>query len=159
MAISTKKKNQIIADHKAGRFDTQQQLLKHYQVDRKTLVKILEGISSTNTDIVEAGIAYENAKKSLKNPVEEKAVEKAVDEKIKHMDFFKNATLKNASVMMKKVDDKMAIHEHKAVQETLDKGMISMGLAERHAPRANITQNQAQQQDTEVTNNLKVTFE
>ena len=83
MALTTNRKNKIIADHKAGRFKSNTALAKHYKVDPKTVKKITMGISQENAEAVEAGVIYENAKKSLKNPVEIKAIETAVKEKTK----------------------------------------------------------------------------
>ena len=138
--LSDRQKKNIIALYKTGEYN-KTQLAKKYKVDEKTIRNITENAEPSNADIVEAGVNYEVLKKSVKSPTEIKAIEKVVDDKTKHLEFFKNATLKNASVMMKKVDGEMAIHEHKAVQETLDKGMISMGLADRHAPRMEVTNN------------------
>ncbi len=81
MALTTNKKNKIIADHKAKRFKSNAALAKHYKVDPKTVKKITMGISQDNAQAVEAGVAYENSKKSLKNPVEIKAIETAVEER------------------------------------------------------------------------------
>ena len=81
MALSTRKKNMIIADWKAGRFKNFSEVAKRYKIDYKTAKKILVGISQTNAEIVEAGVKYEMAQKSIKNPVEKMAVEIAVKEK------------------------------------------------------------------------------
>ena len=153
MAISTKKTNMVIASWKTGSFKSYTAIAKHFKISTKTAQKIIGDNAQDNADVVALGIEYEKAKKSTKNPHEIKAIEKVVDDATKHLEFFKQATLKNASVMMKKVDEKMPIHEHKAVQDTLDKGLISMGLAERHAPRAMNIQQQAQQQSKEEVDN------
>ena len=76
MALTTNKKNKIIADWKAGRFNTAYAISKEYKIDQKTAQKIIDGFSQGNADIVAIGTAYEIAKKSIKNPVEKKAIEK-----------------------------------------------------------------------------------
>ena len=139
MALSTRKTNMIIADHKAERFDTQTALLKHYKIDRKTLVKILEGITTTNAHVVEAGVKYKNALNSLNNPVEKKAVENVV--KIRTIadeieDVVFEATLSNVKAVkneLKEENKEPTLYDRKTGQECLDKALITAGKASRHA--------------------------
>jgi len=162
MALSTKKKNLIIADHKAGRFDTQTALLKHYKIDRKTLLKILEGISSTNTDIVDLGVAYESAKKSLKNPVEIKAVENVVKQRTIADDIKDealSATLLNIRSVKKKIqlEEVETMQEHRHAQETIDKALISAEVVPRFAPKVEVNNTNAQQNNEQKI--IKVVYE
>jgi len=83
MALSTRKKNQIIADWKAGRFQSYYAIAKHYKINEKTAKKILENIPHENAYIVEVCSIAEEAIKSVKNPVELNAVENAVKERLK----------------------------------------------------------------------------
>ena len=46
-------------------------------------------------------------------------VEKEIEERTKHLQFFTNATLKNMSSMMKKIGDNTVIVEHKIAQAAL----------------------------------------
>ena len=46
-------------------------------------------------------------------------VEKEIEERTKHLQFFTNATLKNMSSMMKKIGDDTVIVEHKIAQAAL----------------------------------------
>lgn len=80
MALSTRKKNIIIADWKTGKYANPNALAKAYKVDRKTVIKLIDGISPENASTVEAGVKYE-LEKSQKNPTEKMAIEKAVKEK------------------------------------------------------------------------------
>ena len=158
MALSTRKKNLIIADHKAGRFETQTALLKHYKIDRKTLVKVLEGISSTHAEIVEAGVVYESAKKSLKNPVEIKAIENVVKQRTIADDIKDEVligTLRNVKSISKKVESEQveSMQDHKHAQDAFDKALITAGAADRHAPKSDT--NIAVQ--TNVQNNIELT--
>jgi len=129
----------IIADFKAGRFDTQSALLKHYKIDRKTLVKILEGISATNAHVVEAGVKYKNALNSLENPLEKKAVEIVVKERSiadQIEDEVFQATLSNVKAIRSEVKEEnkeLSLTDRKVGQETLDKALITAGKAARHA--------------------------
>lgn len=149
----------IIADHKAGRFETQKALLDHYKIDRKTLVKILEGISSTNTDIVELGVAYESAKKSLKNPVEIKAIENVVQQRTiadEIQDVVLSGTLANLRSAKSKIEreEVETMQEHRHAQELFDKALITAGKADRFAPKQDI--NLA---NTQVTEAPKIIFQ
>lgn len=154
LALSTKKKNQIIADHKAGRFDTQTALLKHYKIDRKTLLKILGGISSTNKEIVELGVLYESAKRSLKSPVEIKAIENVVKQRTIADDIkdeVLSATLLNIKSVKKKIqsEEVESMQEHRHAQEMLDKALITAEIAPRFAPKTDVNLVNAQQNNTE----------
>jgi len=104
MALTTNKKNKIIADWKTGKFKSYTQIAKHYKIDPKTAKKILNGIQQSNADIVEAAVVVDNAKKSIKNPVEFKAVENAIEERIQNVEFFKSSALKNQGIANKAVD-------------------------------------------------------
>lgn len=144
MALSTRKKNLIIADYKAGRFEKQTELLKHYKIDRKTLVKILEGISPTNTEIVDLGVAYESAKKSLKNPVEIKAIENVVKQRTiadDIEDLALSGTLANLRSVKAKIEKEEVetMQDHRHAQEVFDKALITAGKADRHAPKSDVT--------------------
>ena len=55
-------------------------------------------------------------------PQQQKVVEDAVTERLRHLDFFKRSTMKNLSTMMRKVDETLTIQEHSAAQTALQKG-------------------------------------
>ena len=78
MAISTKKKNIIIAMWKTGEFKSATALAKHYKISTKTAQKIIAEIDHSNKDIVDLGVQYEMAKNSTKNPHEINTIEKVV---------------------------------------------------------------------------------
>lgn len=54
--------------------------------------------------------------------MEKQVVTKEVDDRIKHIEFLNKLTIKNLSVMGKKIDSDMDFAEHKLVQETINKG-------------------------------------
>ena len=45
-----------------------------------------------------------------------------IDDRLKHLEFFKRSTMKNLSTMMRKVDETLTIQEHSAAQTALQKG-------------------------------------
>lgn len=150
MAISTKRKNQIIAEWKAGLFTSYNAVAVHYKVDPKTVKKILDGISQSNADIVDVGAKYESAKKSIKNPNEIKAIEKAIlirtiADDIE--DVALDGTLLNVKSVKKKIEleELNTMQDHKTAQETFDRALITAGKAPRHANttinNTNATQN------------------
>jgi len=94
MALSTRKKNIMIADWKAGRFPSAYALAKAHKVSDKTATKLIKGIPQENIEAVEAGVKYEMAKKSVKNPIEQTAIERVVKEKTKE-ERMKDAVLDN----------------------------------------------------------------
>jgi hypothetical protein len=73
------------------------------------------------------------------------AIEQVVNEKTKHLQFINNLTLKNLSVMAKKVNEDTTIYEHKIVAETVDKSAITLGVADRHAPKIELNNTNATQ--------------
>jgi len=81
MAISTKKKNLIIAMWKTGKYKSYTSIAKHYKISTKTAQKIIGSNTHSNEDIVEMGVVYESAKKSIKNPHEITTIERAVEER------------------------------------------------------------------------------
>ena len=82
MALSTRKKNIIIADWKTGAF-TKKELEKKHKISFKTLDKLISGIMATNADAVSVLHDAEMVKNSIKNPVELKAVENVVKSRLK----------------------------------------------------------------------------
>ena len=123
MAISTRKKNMIIADWKTGKFKSYYSIAKHHKINEKTAKKILDKIPHENSDVVEVCVVAESAKKSVKNPIELKAVENAVQERLK-VDEISNLLL-----------DKMKIHlqngkAQKVVTESIGEGGSSAAVIE-----------------------------
>ena len=150
MALTTNKRNKIIAEWKVGKYTSHNAVANAYKIDPKTVKKILDGISQSNVDIVSVGATYEIAKKSIKNPTELKAIEKRVIElsiadQVEAEAF--SATLENIRSVRKKIQleevDNMQDHRH--AQATIDQALISVGKAARHAPKQDINLTNAQQ--------------
>ncbi len=153
MAISTKKKNIIIAEWKTGIYKSKTALAKEYKLDPKTVTRILTGISQDNTDIVEVGVIAENAKKSLKNPIELRAVEKAVktltesealinnltvqalqgiQEVLKDKKVKKPIKMKNGDFdIIEQVDHDLTPIDFKNCIDGIDKASVTLGVNER----------------------------
>ena len=171
MALSTKKKNIIIADWKTGAY-TKKQLEKKHKTTYKTLAKIIQGIEPTNADIVRVCSEAENAKKSIKNPHEIKAVETVVKERLKvqeignkildKLDRFldngkaqKVVTLGQGDGVSKSeiVEYDLQAKDYKDLADTVDKASVTLGVNKRFSEPTKIENTNAQQnnQDTTIT--------
>lgn len=159
MALSTRKINQIKAEWKAGKYKTAYAVGKAHGIDRKTAEKIIEGISQSNADIVEVCVLAENAKNSLKNPVEKKVIEAMVKERTTADEIEETVllgTLANVRATKKEVEvnNELSIFDRKNAQELFDKALITSGKAPRHSNQnINVQTNTAVQ-----TNNITVEF-
>lgn len=112
-------KNKILAEWKTG--VSQNQLSKNYSLSVATINKICKGIEQENIILVNTQAQINRALQE-KSEQEVNAIQKAVEERTKHLLFFDNATLKNLSLMMQKIDKNSSIQEHKTAQDTIAKG-------------------------------------
>jgi hypothetical protein len=108
---------------------------------------------------VEIGVAYESAKKSLKNPVEIKAIENVVKQRTIADDIKDealSATLLNIRSVKKKIEleEVETMQDHRHAQETLDKALITAEVAPRHAPKVEVNNTNAQQNNTPTQINI-----
>jgi hypothetical protein len=152
MAISTKKKNIIIAMWKTGEFKSFTAIAKHYKISTKTAQKIINETPQENESIVEIGVQYEMAKKSTKNPHEINTIEKVVQERVKASNLIYDLTNLNLEKLeshlrenkkSEKINVGDGVHQfemvelgtsdYKNAQETIDKASITMGVNQRHA--------------------------
>lgn len=156
MALSTRKKNQIIADWKTGKYPSAYALSKAYKVSDKTVTKLTNGIPQANAHIVEVCVQAEHAINSVKNPIERKAVEIAVKEQsisdqIEGIVF--EATLGNVTAIKTELcaeKNKLTMFDRKIGQDTIDKALITVGKANRHAPRVEVNNTNALQNNTQI---------
>jgi len=170
MALSTRKKNQIIADWKAGRFQSYYAIAKHYKINEKTAKKILENIPHENAYIVEVCSIAEEAIKSVKNPVELNAVENAVKERLKvheitHdiLDGISKLTKGGkaqkvvteseggGSNSAKVIDYDLQADDYKKLADAVDKVSVTQGINQRHA-NTNLQVNTQVNNETNIQN-------
>jgi len=177
MALSTRKKNMIIADWKTGKFKSYNAIAKHYKIDSKTAKKILYGISHENADVVDVCVVAESVKKSVKNPIELNAIEKAVIERIK-VDEISNLLLdkmkkhivngKAQKVVTESIGEggssatvveyDLQADDYKKLADAVDKVSVTTGVNERFSQsQVNIqNNNQNNQQNNIETNGITV---
>ena len=141
-------KSSILADWHTGHFSLRQMELKH-NIGRTTISKIVKGITPKHKDKVDTLIAI---KTELSKEVDKEvdSVDKVVAAKTKHLQFLHNATLKNISVMVKKLDEDATIQDHKTAQDAIDKAGQTLGVIERFAPKQDINLTNAQQNNIVV---------
>jgi len=162
MALSTRRTNMIIADWKTGKFSSYYAISKHHKISQPKAKEILVNIPQSNTDIVEAGVAYEKAKNISNNLVEQKAIEIAVKERTisdQIEDVVFEATLSNVKAIKEEVreDNKeLTLYDRKTGQEGLDKALVTAGKAQRFA-NSQVTVNT--QNNLTQENNLSIEWE
>jgi len=68
-----------------------------------------------------------------------------VEEYLRSKDLIFKSTLKNISMMAKKLNDGSTIAEHKLAQDTIDKASLTLGVNQRHSNTQVSIENQNQQ--------------
>ena len=125
------------------------QIAKDFEVSTATVHKLVKDLTPKLKDEVKAEIAI---KSKLLNESESlvKAFDDEVKEKTRNREFLNNATLKNVSTMIKKVNEETTIGEHFTVQQTIDKAGQTLGVIDRFAPKQDINLTNAQQNNITV---------
>ncbi len=146
--LTNEDKESILAEFHTGVYSNNE-LAKRWNTSHTTVNKIVKDLKPKNSGIVSSQIANrtELAEQSFK---EVSAVETAVKEKTKHLEYINNLTLKNLSVMAKKINEDTTIAEHKMISEAVDKSAITLKVAERHAPKTTIENSNNQQTINEI---------
>lgn len=119
--LSDGDKKRLVTDLMAGT-QSVRQLAKKYGVSNATIQNYKEEIDPQSEQVINAGVAYRTGLAQIEDQQKVNAIVNAVDERTKHIQFLNNATLKNVATMMKKIDEKTTIYDHKLVQDTIAKG-------------------------------------
>lgn len=129
------------------------QIAKDFEVSTATVHKLVKDLTPKLKDELKAEIAIKSKVLGESESLV-KAFNDEVNEKMRNKEFLNNATLKNISTMIKKVNEETTIGEHFTAQQTIDKAAITLELAPRHAnQQINV------QTNTEVNNNtLEIKF-
>jgi len=144
--LNNEQRELILADFHTGAF-TQRKLARKYKVSTATINNITKGLAPAHEAKVNAKVTL-TAQMAILSEHEVNAIDAVHLEKTRHIQFINNLTLKNLSAMAKKVNNDTTIAEHKMIAETTDKAAITLGVAERHAPKA--------VQAVQVNNNVEV---
>ena len=119
--LNEKDKQRLHEDLLAGT-ETIRSLAKKYEVSPAAIMKYKALIDDESEQIVNAGVAYRTGLSKIEDQKKVNAIVNAVDERTKHITFLNNATLKNISTMIKKIDEKSTMYDHKLAQDTIAKG-------------------------------------
>lgn len=136
--ISQPIKDGIIADWRTGEY-SQQALADKYDVSKGVANKLCKGIEQDTAPIVTAGIQYKQGL-AVNDDRNVTAINEAVTERIKHIQFFTDVTVKNISAMSDKLDATLTIVEHKHAQEAIAKAKETV-LGKEASTQVNIQNN------------------
>ena len=110
-------RDEILADWKTGKF-TERELAYKHKISPSTAHNIVKGVGKTLEQLINKQVEINQEVAEL--PAQEiSKFKQEVDERTKHMQFFTNATLKNVSLMAKKLTAQTSIIEHRQAQATL----------------------------------------
>ena len=139
-------KEQLLADHRTGGY-TQRQLAKKHKISVAMVNRITKGVEKDLAPLVNT-VSDAKAAIALHTEQEVNAISEQIEQRTQHLKFIHNASLKNASVMMKKIGGDTSIAEHKLAQETLNKTGEALGVIDKGGPSINIDNTNAQQNIT-----------
>ena len=128
--ITDRKRNNIVAKWKTGVY-TQRELAKTYNVDVATINKIVKEIPKENADLVEAGVVFENAKKSTKSQQEISEINKAIEYRLKKEFSEDNKRVKVYDLSYKLIDVVEDLLKNKKVKEKINVGIGVQEFQER----------------------------
>jgi len=101
MALTTNKRNKIIAEWKAGIYPSMAQLAKVHKVSAKTISRITKDISQDNAYLLEVQTALEIEKRSLKSPIEVAVIDREVIKRTKQAQIDGKIQIKSRKILNK----------------------------------------------------------
>lgn len=128
--LTDRKRNNIVAKWKTGVY-TQRELAKTYNVDVATINKIVKEIPKENADLVEAGVVFENAKRSTKSQQEISEINKAIEYRLKKEFSEDNKRVKVYDLSYKLIDVVEDLLKNKKVKEKINVGIGVQEFQER----------------------------
>ncbi len=166
MAISTRKKNLVIADWKTGAYSLNA-LAKKHKISVNSVKKICTKIPQENAEVVELCTIAESAKKCTKNAQEILAVEEVVKNRLMVYDI-SNTILQGIEKLAKGgkaqkvvteslgeagssasvVEYDLQSKDYKDLQDAVDKASLTLGVNQR------FSQNQVNIQNNNQNNQL-----
>ncbi len=144
--LSDNDKGLILADFHTGQF-VQRELAKKYEVSTATINKLTKGVKPKHEDKVNA-VATAHAQLEGESEQEVNAVHKAIEVKTNHIKLIMDNAEKLASKLNTMTDQIDEPQDLKYLVEANDKLSITMKVSERHAPKTEITNTNATQNNT-----------
>lgn len=166
--LTDRQRNNILAKWHTGQY-TKTELAKAYKVTEKVIRVLVDNQEPKNSHIVEAGVLFESAKKSEKSPIEISAIDQAIKYRLEKefnddnnrlkvydvtgdiLDGIKNlikggkaqkVTTANVGEGMKEanvIETDLQASDYEKAMNTVDKAAIVLKVADRHAPKSDVT--------------------
>ena len=149
--ITNEIKEKILADWKVG--VSQNQLAKNYNFSKATINKICKDVEQTNIELVNTKVSLTRALQE-KSEQEVNSIEREVNDKLRRENLvygFQEKAIKRAGEMLEMTD---APQDLKHLVDAVDKASITLKVSDRHAPKTEINNTNA----TQNNNNLQVEF-
>ena len=131
----------ILADYHTGHY-TQRELSRKYEVSTATINKLTKGIEPKHTEKVNA-IVTATRELSMESEQEVNAVHKVVDEQVRRENLVFGNAEKLASKITTMADQIDTPYDMKTLAEANDKLAVTLKVADRHAPKTEINNNNA----------------
>jgi len=146
--ISDENKSLLIADHKTGKY-SQRALAKKYDVSIGTVSKLTKEQDKSNEHLVNAQVALLSAKDELPNE-QMNAVMNTAQEVAMYKGLINNNATKLANKLNMMTDEVAEPQDLKHLVEANDKLAITLKVADRHAPKIELNNTNAQQNNDKV---------
>ena len=137
--LTDKDRELVLADWHTGQYSVRD-LGNRHNIGKTTIAKIVQGIEPKHKDKVDTLVSVKTAL-AQESGQEVDSVNRAVDEKTRHLTFLHIATIKNISVMAKKLNEDATILEHKTAQDAIHKAGQTLGVIEQFAKSGDVNVN------------------
>jgi hypothetical protein len=148
MALTTNRKNKIIAEWKAGAYPSLNQLAAANKVDPKTVARLTKGISQSNAQLVEIQTALEIEKKALKSPQEVAAINREVEKRTNQAIIDDEIQIKSRKILkklLKNIESGISSGDYTDAEEILTGaravGEVVKTITPKASPQVNVQNN------------------
>lgn len=154
MARLTKaEKEHILADYHTGQFSIRALAIKH-TIGKTTIANLVKDIKPKNKDNVDILVAV-HTELSEQSGQEVDSVKQIVDKKTEHLKLINdNATLLAGKIKTLAENPKNTSYDVKTLVDANDKLAITLKVADRHAPKIDVTQMQQNNTSQATTVNI-----
>jgi transposase len=141
--LTDKQKELLIADYHTNSF-SQRELAKKYNISLGTVSNLTKQVSPKNEHLVNAQMSILSAQDELPNE-QMNAIMNTAQDKLKHTKLIYNNATKLADKLNTMTDQVDEPQDLKHLVEANDKLAITLKVADRHAPKTEINNTNAQQ--------------
>lgn len=153
--LTAEDKELILADYHTGHY-TQRELSKKYECSTATVNKLTKGKEPKHEQKVNAIVEAHGAlySESEQNEHEVNAVHSVIDEKTRYLKMINDNASKLAGKLNTMIDHIDTPNDALTIANANDKLAITLKVADRHAPKIDVTQLQQQSSNTPTTVNI-----